>query len=95
MKGITGAGGDPHNLWPSIAVVNSARQHWRLVDDIPGEISHFAARSEPELSDCGFERQHTGSGAVVEPALAALGPLARSILHMTLAYPAMPIKSRC
>lgn len=89
MKGIDGAGGDLHNLWPAILEVNTARQHWRLVDDIPGETGLFANRSEPELAACDFELQEDGDEAVIEPAPSARGPLARAILHMSLAYPAI------
>lgn len=89
MKEIEGAGGDLHNLWPAILEVNTARQHWRLVDNIPGETALFARRAEPELAACDFELQETGGEPVVEPAPSARGPLARAILHMSLAYPAI------
>lgn len=89
MKAIRAAGGDPHNLWPAILEVNAARQHWPLVEDIAGETAFFAERAEPELAACDFELKEEDDGAVVEPAMAARGPLARAILHMALAYPAI------
>jgi ribonuclease T2 len=82
--------GDLHNLWPSIVSVNSARSNYDLVDDIPGENWAFAAASQPELAACDFEVRTLRVGAekvtVVEPGPAARGPLARSILHSSLAY---------
>ncbi len=93
MKGIQSASGDPHNLWPSILEVNAARAHWRLVDNIPGEVGFFAGRAEPELAGCDFELQPTDDSAVVEPAVPARGPLARAILHMVLAYPEIRIRT--
>lgn len=86
-----GAGqGDLHNLWPSIVQVNSARENFALTANIPGEDWTFAASPEPELAGCDFEVAsiRTGRGRVmaVEPAPQARGRLARSILHMSLAY---------
>ncbi len=86
LKRIAGAAADPHNLWPAILEVNAMRENWRLVDDIPGETYVFADRREPELARCDFERQQNGSAAVIEPAPAARGRLARSILHMYVSY---------
>lgn len=92
MKRVRAAGGDPHNLWPSILEVNAARQHWRLVENIPDETGFFAGRKEPELNACDFELQNTATEPVVEPALAARGLLARAMLHMLLAYPAIRVR---
>lgn len=83
--------GDLHNLWPSIVMVNSARSNHTLVPNIPGENWAFVQHSDAELRACDFEVQtfKQASGAritVVEPREAARGPLARSILHMAMAY---------
>jgi ribonuclease T2 len=83
--------GDLHNLWPSIMRVNAARSNYVLVSDIPGERYAFAGNSSSELAECDFEvaaiqaldgRRITA----VEPAPHARGALARSSLHMYLAY---------
>jgi hypothetical protein len=89
LKRIRGAAADPHNMWPSIEEVNSARQNWRLVSEIPGEKLFFSSRREPELAQCDFEVQETGKVAVVEPAPASRGRLARAVLHMHVAYPGL------
>ncbi|QYF93482.1 endonuclease [Massilia sp. PAMC28688] len=91
LKRIRGAAADPHNMWPSIEEVNSARQNWRLVNDIPGETLFFKRRREPELAQCDFEVLETGKLAVVEPAPPARGKLARAVLHMYVAYPQLRI----
>lgn len=91
LKRIRGAAADPHNMYPSIEEVNSARQNWRLVGDIPGEKLFFMARREPELAQCDFEVLETGKVAVVEPSPSARGQLARAVLHMYVAYPQLRI----
>ena len=82
--------GDLHNLWPSILKVNEARSNFALTDNIPGEEWTFAEAASPELSSCDFEvesiQRPGGKVMVVEPAPHARGRIARSVLHMAIAY---------
>lgn len=87
---VTPGQGDLHNLWPSIMKVNEARGNFALTDAIPGEQWTFAHASQPELASCDFEVESVmrpgGKVTIVEPAPNARGRLARSVLHMALAY---------
>lgn len=87
---VTAGQGDLHNLWPSIIDVNSARGNFALTGDIPGEDWLFTSSNTPELSGCDFEvasvKKQGGKVTLVEPAPLARGRLARSVLHMALAY---------
>lgn len=82
--------GDLHNLWPSILKVNEARSNFAFTDNIPGEDWTFAHATQPELAACDFEVESVmrpgGKVTVVEPAPSARGRLARSVLHIALAY---------
>ncbi|NRF72231.1 endonuclease [Aquincola sp. S2] len=83
--------GDLHNLWPSILKVNEARSNFALTDNIPGEQWTFSNSNRAELAACDFEvesiqRPGGGKVTVVEPAEHARGRLARSVMHMALAY---------
>lgn len=87
---VTSGQGDLHNLWPSIVAVNSARANFALTGNIPGEQWTFASSPKPELANCDFEiesvKKPGGKLTVVEPTPQARGRLARSVLHMALAY---------
>lgn len=89
LRNAKAAGGDPHNLWPSVLMANSVRGHAPLVEDIPGESYYFSGESKTELATCDFEVQKNDGNTVVEPSPLARGKLARSILHIALAYPAI------
>jgi deoxyribonuclease I len=82
--------GDLHNLWPSILKVNEARSNYSLTEDIPGERWTFADAGQEELASCDFEVESVqrpgGKVTVVEPAPHARGRIARTVLHMALAY---------
>lgn len=81
------AGGDLHNLWPSIELVNSARGSLPLVDDIPGEKYYFSGHNKRELATCDFEVENRRGRGMAEPSPEAKGRLARAALHILLAYP--------